>query len=156
MADAVQDLLFLAKRLQGIIGLADVLTTKDALANSITEHQNTLKSLKDSIEQNKKELSNSISAVSSTKAEQAKLVKDAKAQSDLTINEAKETASNIIQEAKDKADKLLTTVNSSMSSIEDKISEKKKELEVHNQNVTIVTKKLEDLNKELINLKAKF
>lgn len=156
MSDAVQDLIFLGKRLKGIIELSETLTTKSALENSIVEHKNSLKILKDSIEQNKKELNNSIASVSNTKAQHLKLIQDTEIACDEALKEAKDQASKIVQEASLKASKLIEAANSSVLSIEAKIFEKNKTLEDINNSVDVSTKKLDSLNKELSNLRSRF
>lgn len=156
MSDAVQDLVFLSKRLKGILELSDVLTTREALANQTKEFENSLEALKTLKKKKEEEVEKLGDYILETSNAIEEHVKEGKDTYNIIVEKAKVVSSEIITKAQEEANTLIENSKRSLSFVEDKINEKTKYLEELNKNVNVANDKLNYVNKQIETLKSKF
>jgi|SRR5882757_4907964 len=156
MSDAVQDLVFLGKRLKGIMELADVLTTREALDNQVKELKGSLEDVKTNIETKKQEFNKiaskqqDLTNTLSTKEQQAQSTYDN------ILKEASEKASKIIKEANDEVLSILKEGEDKAKSIDTEIEDKNNSLTLINKDILSSTDKLSNIKNEIDKLRSKF
>jgi len=156
MSNAVEDIVYLGKRLKGIIELSDKLTTQEALENNITELQGSVDKLKVELEtMHATGAAHMVNYQSLMDAYDQKIKDTEKNIADM-LAAAKEEAAQIVQEANTKADKVIKDTEESLGLLDAKVVAKTQELKSIENEVSKANDKLNTLNRELEALKSRF
>lgn len=155
MSDAVEDIVFLANRLKGIIEVSDTLSTRSNLENQVKE-------LEKSVEEQKEHVQRYSNLLRETNENLTKVTEVIEVEK----NKAKEDCAYILKEAKDEAAKIIDAANASyeaklseaniaLEQVKQEIKAKNEELYTMAAEVDAHSTKLKTAKSELSKLKEK-
>ena len=155
-SDAVADIVYLSKRLKGIIELGDILTTREALDNQIKEFKNTLETLRQNVEDTNTEHKLLQEHLKEDLSNREKQLEEAKLEAKNIVDKANVSATEVLRINKTDADLLLNKNNEIIKVLEETIAYRRTELSSVVKDINKNQDKLNALKLEISNLKDKF
>lgn len=155
MSTAVEDIVFLGKRLKGILELSETLTTKEALDNQVNELKNSLKNLKTDFEDMKQKAEEHTFNYEKMCEAYSKNESTLELKAQEIVANAESKAKELIQEAKDEVSSVLLEGSKKGLSVDGEIETKKSLLKTVEQDINSHTNKLSSIKKELESLRNK-
>lgn len=156
MANAVEDIVFLGKRLKGIIELSDKLTTQETLENNINELKGALSNLKVEAQNMRLKAEEHSADYTSMVEAYKKNQEDLEFKAKETIDNSNEEASKLIANAHQEVSQVLNEGNIKASCLDTEIEGKKSLLNTLNKDIETFKGKLLGVKNELALLKSKF